>query len=239
MNQAVSDQSPAFPAAQTQREALISFRKAHNVALAAAKEKLWRAQMSDMAEVHGQEPAAVPPPGETKVQSAPAPATEQNVPVAPTEASQTNAANAASPAPAQPQALTEFVGEADGVSQALAKDDLGQFNHHAAQIITLLPKLKGGLPAPLRSADLIERLSALRQGQPAKDLAQARSRFLPFSTAWVELVKQLRKEDPAFAGLKIYHCPMAPKPGLWMQAKGPLANPFFGSAMLKCGKEVQ
>ena len=192
-----------------------------------------------MAEAHGQTPAAVPPPGETKVQSVQAPATEQNVPVAATEACQTERRERRRPAPAEPQALTEFVGEADGVSQALAKDDLGQFNHHAARIITLLPKLKDGLPAPHRSADLIERLGALEQGQPAKDLAQARSRFLPFSTAWVELVKQLRKEDPAFAGLKIYHCPMAPKPGLWMQAKGPLANPFYGAEMLRCGEEIR
>jgi hypothetical protein len=31
---------------------------------------------------------------------------------------------------------------------------------------------------------------------------------------------------------------MAPKPGLWMQAEGPLRNPFYGAKMLKCGKEV-
>jgi hypothetical protein len=32
---------------------------------------------------------------------------------------------------------------------------------------------------------------------------------------------------------------MAPKPGLWMQSKGPLANPYFGAAMLRCGQEVK
>jgi hypothetical protein len=52
------------------------------------------------------------------------------------------------------------------------------------------------------------------------------------------LVKQVRKEDPSFASPKVYHCPMAPKPGLWIQTKGPLRNPFFGSEMLECGKEV-
>ena len=39
--------------------------------------------------------------------------------------------------------------------------------------------------------------------------------------------------------MKIYHCPMAPKPGLWMQVNGPLANPFYGKKMLKCGEEVE
>ncbi|RPJ23347.1 MAG: DUF3347 domain-containing protein, partial [Planctomycetaceae bacterium] len=55
----------------------------------------------------------------------------------------------------------------------------------------------------------------------------------------VELAKQLRKEDPAFEGLKVYRCPMAPKPGLWLQTQGPLRNPYFGSEMLKCGTEVK
>ena len=53
--------------------------------------------------------------------------------------------------------------------------------------------------------------------------------------AAVELGKELRKDNPAFAGLKIYHCPMAPKPGLWFQAKGPLHNPYYGAEMLSCG----
>ena len=81
-------------------------------------------------------------------------------------------------------------------------------------------------------------LAALMEGKPAKDLSEARQKFLPFSTALVEIIKQVRKDDPALAGVKIYHCPMAPKPGLWMQAQGPLRNPFYGSEMLTCGKEV-
>jgi Cu(I)/Ag(I) efflux system membrane fusion protein len=74
--------------------------------------------------------------------------------------------------------------------------------------------------------------------QAARDLAEARRQFLPFSTAAAEFASQLRNADPAFAGLKTYHCPMAPEPGLWMQARGPLRNPFFGQAMLTCGEEV-
>ena len=86
--------------------------------------------------------------------------------------------------------------------------------------------------------DLLKRLSVISPGEPAKDLTEARARFLPFSTTIVELAQQLKKTDPAFSSLKIYYCPMAPKPGLWLQSKGPLANPYFGPEMLKCGKEV-
>ena len=87
--------------------------------------------------------------------------------------------------------------------------------------------------------ELVKRLSVISEGEPAKDLTEARARFLPFSTVIVELAQQLKKTDLAFSALKVYYCPMAPKPGLWIQSKGPLANPFFGAAMLKCGKEVE
>ena len=86
---------------------------------------------------------------------------------------------------------------------------------------------------------LMEPIEELGKAEPAKDLAQARARFLPFSTAVVEWAKLLRKEAPGLPALKTYHCPMAPKPGLWMQVSGPLANPFYGKKMLKCGEEVQ
>jgi hypothetical protein len=138
----------------------------------------------------------------------------------------------------QRQALTAFVTVADGISRALAADDLKAFNLQAAQLATVLPSLQQELVAPNPFAVLVKRLAAAVPEQPAPDLRAARSRFLAFSTTAVEIVKALRKADPKFFGLKIYHCPMAPEPGLWMQAHSPLANPFYGRDMLTCGEEV-
>ena len=138
----------------------------------------------------------------------------------------------------QQQALTAFLTLADGISQALAADDLETFNQRAAQLATLLPSLQKELAPPHPLAVSIAHLAGASQAKPAPDLGEARSRFLPLSTAAVELVRALRKTAPEFSGLKIFHCPMAPEPGLWVQAKGPLANPFFGPKMLKCGEEV-
>jgi len=138
----------------------------------------------------------------------------------------------------QRQALTVFVTVADGISQALAADDLKAFNQQSAQLSVLLPTLQKELPAPNPFAVLVEHLAAAVQEKPAPDLRAARSGFLNVGAAAVEIVRVLRKSDPRFSGLKIYHCPMAPKPGLWMQAHGPLANPFYGSEMLTCGDEV-
>jgi multidrug efflux pump subunit AcrA (membrane-fusion protein) len=138
----------------------------------------------------------------------------------------------------QRQAIEAFITAADGVSRALAADNLEQSNRQINNLPSVLPALQKEFGTGHRWSGLIQRLVTVSKWPPVKDLTEARKQFLPFSTAAVEWLKQVRKEDPSFAQLKIYHCPMAPKPGLWMQAKGPLANPFYGAKMLECGEEV-
>jgi hypothetical protein len=138
----------------------------------------------------------------------------------------------------QRHVLEVCVAEAGGVSRALAADSLEQYNRHLTNLSRMLPLLPKTLGAGHRWNGLAQRLVASSQWSAATDLTEARRQFLPFSTALVEFVKQLRMDDPAFVGLKLYHCPMAPKPGLWMQTQGPLANPFYGAKMLTCGEEV-
>jgi membrane fusion protein, copper/silver efflux system len=74
--------------------------------------------------------------------------------------------------------------------------------------------------------------------ESASDLETARKHFLPFSAAAVNFAKEARKENLR-QPVKLYYCPMASKPGVWLQTKGPLRNPFFGSEMLSCGQEVR
>lgn len=137
----------------------------------------------------------------------------------------------------QRELLQAFLAEAGAVSQTLAADDLEGFN---VQWI----KLSGLLPPLTHACATVPALSPLLQRLPdapwpaGRDLAEARTQFLPLSTTVVELAKQLRKQTAAGATLKIYHCPMAPAPGVWLQAKGPLRNPYFGAKMLGCGEEV-
>jgi hypothetical protein len=138
----------------------------------------------------------------------------------------------------QRQALQAFVVVAGSLSAALAADDLTTANDCVTHLPSVLLPLQKATGADHPYSGPIQRLVSL-QWRPSQNLTTAREQFLPFSTATVDLAKGLRKEDPAFAGLKIYHCPMAPKPGLWMQSKGPLANPFYGAKMLTCGEEVK
>ena len=155
------------------------------------------------------------------------------------EASPAPAADPPSLAANQSRAFLPFLAEADGITQALAADNLDQFNRHAASLSGILQSLQRELGTGRLRDDLVQNILAAGNLHSAKDLAEARKQFLPFSTATVALAKQLKKDDPSFAGLKIYHCPMAPKPGLWVQAKAPLANPFYGAEMLRCGEEVK
>ena len=73
---------------------------------------------------------------------------------------------------------------------------------------------------------------------PAGDLTEARKEFIPFSTATTDFARIARQQNAVLSALKIYRCPMAPKPGFWIQTNGPLRNPYFGSEMLDCGSEV-
>ncbi len=38
-------------------------------------------------------------------------------------------------------------------------------------------------------------------------------------------------------GWSLYYCPMAD--GYWLQAAEPVANPYYGKAMLRCGDKVE
>ncbi len=139
----------------------------------------------------------------------------------------------------QRKACAQFLAVADGVSQALAADDLGRVNQQLHPLATALRSVVQQFGESHPWHENVEQLATASRWAEAKNLDQARESFLPFSTQAVALAKLLKKASPEFATLKIYHCPMAPKPGLWLQAKGPLRNPYYGAKMLSCGEEVK
>ena len=137
----------------------------------------------------------------------------------------------------QRSALDAFLKMAAEVSRAFAADDVASANQCFTNWPAIVSALQHEFPATHPWGPAVQRLAAIRW-HAAKDLDDGRKEFLPFSTSVVELVQHVRVDEPDYAGLKVYHCPMAPKPGLWMQTKGPLRNPFYGSKMLTCGNEV-
>jgi Cu(I)/Ag(I) efflux system membrane fusion protein len=70
------------------------------------------------------------------------------------------------------------------------------------------------------------------------ELAGARQAYKSVSHAVVTLATQLRGED-AQQSFTHFYCPMVPDGGGdWLQTGGELANPYFGSEMLRCGEKV-
>lgn len=156
---------------------------------------------------------------------------------------QLNGVAASAPAKEQgefPEALKNYFTVVDAVTAALAADDLARYNEAAA-------KLHGAMPALMEAADaheqwrpIVKRISDAGHLEVAPDLKSARKAFVPLSTAVADLAKASR------APVKIYSCPMvdqavpgAANPGLWIQLKPPMRNPFFGAEMLECGSEVK
>jgi len=146
-------------------------------------------------------------------------------------AAPTAAPVAAAPAETSYAELRSLALAAADAATALAADD---FAAYQAQ----LPGLRTALQAYLTAAKdspLQKFADALRDRE---DLRAARRDFEPFSTALADLAREQHLHHRE--GLHVFQCPMAPVLGIgrWLGRTADLKNPFFGSAMLTCGEEL-
>jgi Cu(I)/Ag(I) efflux system membrane fusion protein len=117
---------------------------------------------------------------------------------------------------------------------ALAADDLPAYQKNLPALRTALHAYLSGYAAAARGP-LGEFKDALVDGP---DLRAARRAFEPFSTALVDLARAQHVHHRE--GLHAFQCPMTPVlgTGRWLSRTGTLRNPYFGSAMLECGEEL-
>lgn len=116
------------------------------------------------------------------------------------------------------------------MASALAEDSTaGVAGHAMAMAKALTPS---GSDDPMVAA---QSLATLQQKNLGID--KAREAFKSLSA---DLVPMLEEHYPAAATADtkwvVYHCDMAP--GSWVQAEGKAMNPYYGSKMLHCGKQV-
>ena len=114
---------------------------------------------------------------------------------------------------------------------ALAADDFEAYRKQ-------LPAFRAALAAYL-AADPESPLAKLADPlRDRADLRTARRDFEPLSTALADLARARHLHH--LAGLHIFECPMSPVlgTGRWLGRTADLKNPFFGSAMLTCGEEL-
>jgi hypothetical protein len=141
----------------------------------------------------------------------------------------------------QQRAMQQFLTVAHAISASLAADKLDDFNQAAGKLATVVPLLRAAFDTGHPWQSLVQQVETAAPLPQARSLEDARKSFYPFTAGAVEFGKAARKQSDAFAFLKIYKCPMAPKAGqtsFWLQLQGPLRNPFHGAEMPDCGSEV-
>ena len=160
------------------------------------------------------------------------------------------AASSAKPAPGKPKvmlndsqqtALTNLVAAVDVLSRSLATDDVNAFNQAEVEVTQALPSLAQQFDEKHPWHAAVQKIQSAGNLTKAENLEAARREFIPFSNAVSEFVRAARQQSDAMRSIKVFKCPMAPKPGqtsFWIQLQGPLHNPFYGSEMLDCGSEV-
>lgn len=141
------------------------------------------------------------------------------------------------PTPAELAEVRKTLALVSKISESLAADDLAAFN----KSVNALRSASSGIEAAMVSRPLITGMADLLSQTPAaasKDLKQAREAFLKFGESASKLVRTVKTAGAGAVPIHIYHCPMAPQPGLWISESAKIANPFFGKSMLRCGEEV-
>ena len=146
----------------------------------------------------------------------------------------------------QQESIQKFIKVADAMAAALAADDLTTFNKASEPAMMATESLTESLAAIPGNKQKLESLGETKHFHGFEDLEHARAAFQKFSFAATAVLGPLRTTK-GFPELQIWECPMldqavpgAPKKGYWIQTNGrPGRNPFFGSQMVDCGKEIK
>ncbi len=143
-------------------------------------------------------------------------------------------AEAAPQTEASAAALQAVAASMSDVSAALAADDFDRYQTLRTTVRSALHDLADA------DAKLAASLTAnLADPLPSRsNLTEARKDFVRFSTSVADAVRSRKIHQSA--NLRIFECTMAPEigTGRWLQRDAAARNPFYGSAMLKCGVEL-
>ena len=125
-------------------------------------------------------------------------------------------------ASARAQAITPVLDPYLRIQESLAADKTDKVKADAGALADAAAKLTDGK----------EIVDAARQLEGAADIKAARSAFGKLSEAVIKYGDTHKGAVPD--DLRVAYCPMADRS--WLQKSDQIANPYFGSAMLKCGE---
>lgn len=147
---------------------------------------------------------------------------------------------------AQKKAVVSFIQVADAMALALSTDNLAAFNKTSEPAMMETGAMIEALKDRQGLAEKLDALDKSRHFHGFDTIKKARVAFHAFAMAGTALLEPMRGAEgmPSF---EVWECFMvdqiienAPKVGHWVQTGGrPGHNPFFGSDMLECAKEIK
>ncbi len=129
-----------------------------------------------------------------------------------------------------------------GAQRVLAQDSLDGLADKRKQLQEQIPKLTGqaqDLPAAHRKhfKMAVDKLDKSLNSWGVKDIKTARRGFEAISSGMIALVQDFYQGQSGAETINKFYCSM--RPGYWLQADKDTRNPYYGSAMLKCGELVK
>jgi len=132
----------------------------------------------------------------------------------------------------KPAFVDTLIGPYLATQKGLAGDDLAAAQKGAEHYLATMKHAPHEGEAHEEAMDLSAPAKAILK---TSDIKAARTAFLSLSREITSLVQHVgtTKETPLY----IAHCPMAfnNKGGSWLQSDKTVANPYYGSMMLRCG----
>lgn len=124
------------------------------------------------------------------------------------------------------------------VQQALAADRVPA-EAEATALRSAAGSLRSAAELPDATRQHVEAIADAAEHLHHLELPRAREQFKTISRAVIHLAAQVRSADAETAFVHFF-CPMVKGGGGdWLQAGGELANPYYGSEMLRCGEQVK
>ncbi len=114
------------------------------------------------------------------------------------------------------------------LKNALVAGDAKIANAKAIELTKSIENAENKTIGEKEKVELLKHATAISQ---TKDIKAQREHFAPLSTAMISLAKSGKLSgDPIY----VQFCPM--KKSSWLSSEKPVKNPYYGSAMLTCGK---
>lgn len=129
-----------------------------------------------------------------------------------------------------------LVGAYLAVAQPMGQKQQNDTPVDAGKVADAARRLAAQLPDPSLKPD-VDRIAAAADAMAGRTLNEQRKLLAPLSDAVITVVERMPPSRAVAQGLYVVHCSMAP--GNWLQTTDEVANPYYATAMKRCGEVLR